>query len=179
MRGSLVALLLTGALGLGLGGCEIETNTVAIPVRGDVHITPTATRSPDGKIRVPIRVINEGGATLVLVPVKVNGRGPFDFILDTGASFSSVDRSLVHQLRLPHAGVSAHVQGIAGEITVPVIRIGDWTVGGQPLHGRTMPVLDLGGENIAGLLGSDELRQFGTVTVDYHRQRLILRSSGE
>jgi predicted aspartyl protease len=179
MRGPWTALLLAGALAFGLGGCEIETTIAAMPVRGDVHIAPTPTPSPGGRVSVPIRVINESGATLVLVPVKVNGHGPFEFILDTGASFSSVDRTLVRRLRLPHAGVSAHVQGIAGEIVVPVIRIGDWTVGGQPLHGRTMPVLDLGGDSIAGLLGSDELRQFGTVTVDYRRQRLILRSSGE
>jgi predicted aspartyl protease len=179
MRGSWTALLLAGTLPLGLGGCAIRSETVAVPVRGDVRITATPTRPPAGRVTVPIQVINESGATLVLVPVKVNGYGPFDFILDTGASFSSVDRSLVRRLRLQNAGVSAHVQGIAGDIVVPVIRIGGWTLGGQPLHGRNMPVLDLGSESISGLLGSDELRQFGTVTVDYHRQRLVLRSSAE
>jgi hypothetical protein len=35
---------------------------------------------------------------LILVPTSVNGRGPFDFILDTGAGTSLVSLDLARQL---------------------------------------------------------------------------------
>lgn len=37
----------------------------------------------------------------MVVPVKINGKGPYDFVLDTGATFTCVDRSLAEELRLP------------------------------------------------------------------------------
>jgi predicted aspartyl protease len=179
MRARWVAPILVGALTLGVGGFETE------PARGVVSAwTDTRTgrapspRSSDGAFAVPIRVITERGATIVFVQVMVNGRGPFDFILDTGASSSSVDRSLVQQLQLPLTGATAYVQGIAGEALAPVARVRTWTLGGRALRSRAMPVFELGDSRVAGLLGSDELRRFGAVTVDYRRQRLTLHHAG-
>lgn len=141
--------------------------------------TPTqqTTVTPAGDTSVPIRVVTTGKATLVLVPVEVNGRGPFDFVLDTGASTSTVDRTLVRRLRLPSTGETARVRGVTGESVVPVVRLRAWTVGGQPLAGRSLTVTDLGDPTVFGLLGSDELRRFGRITVDYQRKRLVLRQS--
>jgi predicted aspartyl protease len=154
----------------------------AVAVRADRHTVRTpvapAPRPSNGAFSVPIRVVTERGATIVFVQVMVNGRGPFDFILDTGASSSSVDRSLVQQLQLPLTGATTYVQGIAGEALAPVVRVRGWTLGGQQLRARNMPVFELGDTRVAGLLGSDELRRFGAVTVDYRRQRLTLHGSG-
>jgi predicted aspartyl protease len=153
----------------------------------------TATESPKakgkgrhatkpGEVSVPIQVINTQGETMVLVPVRVNGHGPYDFVLDTGASSSTVSRSLVRRLRLPRTGSTAHVRGVAGATVVPLVTVGRWTVGGQRLHGRSLPVIDLGGDfgagQVSGLLGSDELRRFGAVRLDYKHERLVLRDSG-
>ncbi|MCW2919252.1 MAG: hypothetical protein JWN52_7320 [Actinomycetia bacterium] len=110
-----------------------------------------------------------------MVPIKVNGRGPFEFILDTGASTSTLDRSLMSRLKLPRTGQTARIQGVTGRATVPVVRVRSWTLGGQSLSGRSLTVINMGDPNIAGLLGSDELRRFGRVTVDFQKKRLILR----
>src|SRR6266705_6563669 len=37
----------------------------------------------------------------ILVPVKINGQGPYKFVLDTGATFTCIDQKLVDELKLP------------------------------------------------------------------------------
>lgn len=124
---------------------------------------------------LPMRVINSNGGTLVFVPVRVNGNGPYEFVLDTGSSNSSVDRSLVRRLGLPRTGTQHRVQGATGSGVVPVVRVREWTLGNVPLRGTTMSEVDLG-IGVAGLLGSDELRRFGSVTLDFDNNRVLFRN---
>ena len=135
--------------------------------------TESATTTVGRQVSIPVRVLTTGRATLVMVPVKINGRGPFEFILDTGASTSTVDRALVRRLALPRTGQTARVRGVTGASVVPLVRLRSWTVGGQSLAGRNLTVTDMGEPGIFGLLGSDELRRFGRVVIDYQRRRLI------
>src|SRR5213593_2208651 len=37
----------------------------------------------------------------IIVPVKINGQGPYKFVLDTGATFTCIDAKLVDELKLP------------------------------------------------------------------------------
>src|SRR5213082_2801952 len=37
----------------------------------------------------------------IIVPVKINGKGPYKFVLDTGATFTCIDQKLVDELKLP------------------------------------------------------------------------------
>jgi predicted aspartyl protease len=60
---------------------------------------------------VGFRLIRD--SSIILVPVVVNGQGPFEFIFDTGADDVVVDTSLVKRLALRSAG-SAHQATIAG-----------------------------------------------------------------
>lgn len=80
--------------------------------------------------RVPLQVV-EGpqAATLALVPVFINGQGPFAFALDTGASTSLVDRGLVNQLQLQVAEAARAVTGVACETTPGQIQVDQWRVG--------------------------------------------------
>ena len=55
--------------------------------------------------RIPMRVV---AGRLLIVPVTLNGAGPFPFLLDTGATCSVVDEALADRLRLPRAGVVPH-----------------------------------------------------------------------
>ena len=56
-----------------------------------------------------------------MVDVRINGKGPFHFILDTGASQTIVDESLTRELSLPSA------EGLGGRATVTIeeFRVGD------------------------------------------------------
>jgi predicted aspartyl protease len=186
VRGQRLGAAVVAALGLlavTAADCQVTDQPGAAP-----SITSTKSPKPKkggsstrpGEVSVPIQVITAGGETMVLVPVKVNGHGPYNFVLDTGASSSTVSRSLTRRLSLPRTGSTAHVRGVAGATVVPLVDVDRWTLGGQRLHGRSLPVLDLGADfgsgQVSGLLGSDELRRFGAVKLDYKHRRLVLRA---
>ncbi|HET9967321.1 MAG TPA: aspartyl protease family protein [Streptosporangiaceae bacterium] len=128
-------------------------------------------------VTVPIKVARHGNATLELVPVTINGRSPFVFMLDTGSSVSSVSRRLAARLRLRSSGGTTQIRVVVTSPQVPLAAIGAWTLGTAALAPETVAVLPLaktGGGSVAGLLGSDELRRFGSITADFSRQQLRL-----
>jgi predicted aspartyl protease len=176
-RTVIVGLLLTMALQI-VGGCA-DTRVSAVRDRSAVPqvaiTTPTPTPTPEHpSITLPMRVVRGNGGTLVYVPMRVNGRGPYEFVLDTGSSNSSVDRSLVRRLGLPRTGQQHPVQGVTGSGMVPVVRVHHWTLGGLPMHGTSLSVVDLG-IGVGGLLGSDELCRFGNVILDFRHNKLVIQ----
>ncbi|MFE9646731.1 aspartyl protease family protein [Streptomyces sp. NPDC006365] len=133
---------------------------------------PSAARtSPGGAREVPLRVVEQGGRTLAFVPVSIEGRGPFSFALDTGASTSVVDENVAERVGLERTGERRSVSGVLGTGEVPVARVDQWEVGDVRLDPGEVTVIDLGpprgGGGIQGLLGSDVLSDFGSITVDY------------
>ena len=129
---------------------------------------------------VPLHVVKHGDRTLALVPVTINGRGPFAFALDTGASTSAVDRGLARRLRLGKTGEKIDLSGVTGSATVSVVLVRHWRAGEARLPTQRLAAVDLGparnGERLQGLLGSDVLNDYASVTVDYDAGRLTLRS---
>ena len=173
-RRRITGLLLAAVLPIA-AGCAGER--VQPPVAQNSHValatpTPTPTPAAAGRITLPMRVVNSNGGTLIYIPIRVNGHGPYDFVLDTGSSNSSVDRSLVHKLGLRHTGEQHPVQGVTGSGVVPIVKVRRWTLGGVALRGKSLSVVDLN-MGVAGLLGSDELRRFGDVTLDFRNNRLV------
>lgn len=142
-----------------LAGC------VAVEERDD----PSAARTSASE--VPLRVVEQGGRTLAFVPVSIEGRGPFSFALDTGASTSVVDEDVADRVGLERTGERRPVSGVLGTGEVPVARVDQWEVGDIRLDPGEVTVIDLGpprgGGGIQGLLGSDVLSDFGSITVDY------------
>src|SRR5438105_10885337 len=60
----------------------------------------------------------------VVVPVMVNGRGPFRFIVDTGANHSTISPGLARELGLtPSLSSSIVLDGITGTAQVSFVRI--------------------------------------------------------
>lgn len=128
---------------------------------------------------VPLQVVKQGDRTLALVSVTIDGRGPFRFALDTGASASAVDRGLAQQLGLRRTGQKVSISGVAGSATVSIVRVSHWKVGDVRLSPQRLAAIDLGsprnGEQLNGLLGSDVLNDFASITVDYDDETLTLR----
>jgi predicted aspartyl protease len=179
----IAGLLLSAALQVAAGCADARVGMVrAQRSFGSLIATPVPTPSllpsvPGGEgtqISLPMRVVRGNGGTLVYVPMRVNGHGPYEFVLDTGSSNSSVDRSLVRRLGLPRTGQQHPVQGVTGSGMVPVVRVHRWTLGGLPMHGSALSVVDLG-IGVGGLLGSDELCRFGGVTLDFRHNRLLIQ----
>ena len=53
---------------------------------------------------------------MVIVPVSINGAGPFHFVLNTGTSRTMVDRKIAEQLSLPRVEQSIAV-GAQGTVS--------------------------------------------------------------
>src|ERR1700759_3553245 len=51
------------------------------------------------------------GRSLMIVPVMLNSSGPYDFVVDTGARRTTIDRPLASELHLARLGPT-HVTGV-------------------------------------------------------------------
>jgi hypothetical protein len=146
-----------------------------MPTTGAPSAVPSVARTPS-EAMVPMAVISYGQSQVELVPVYVNGHGPYAFLLDTGSSISSVSRQLAAGLSLPRTGKIARIDGVATTSRAPLVSITDWRLGRYRLAPEAVAALDIPGnaDSVAGLLGSDELRRFGEVTIDFRHLRLQL-----
>ncbi|MFJ9012525.1 aspartyl protease family protein [Streptomyces canus] len=136
--------------------------------------------SPGAAREVPLRVVEQDGRTLAFVPVTIEGQGPFMFALDTGASTSAVDDDVADRVGLEPTGERRSVSGVLGSGQVPVAQVDQWNVGDERLDPGEVTVIDLGplgeGGGIRGLLGSDVLSDFGSITIDYDDSVLTIRA---
>ena len=120
---------------------------------------------------------------LILVPTHVNGRGPWEFILDTGAGMSLLTPSLAGELGIVSSG-AREGRGAGGRVQVTIARveslaIGEARGGGMPV-GVTADVDRIGaavGHRIEGDIGYDFLRAF-RLTIDYRRRVVRLAPGG-
>src|SRR2546423_9144237 len=131
-------------------------------------ITPTmlARKSAKAKFRLP------GGAQpLVLLPVKVNEQGPFEFILDTGAGTSLISTELAEQLGVRVLG-SKEGQSAGGKVSVSLAKVDSLAVGEAKLADLDVGIVDLShigktvGAKIDGDLGYNFLHHY-RVSIDY------------
>ena len=94
--------------------------------------------------------------TRMTVEVKVNGRGPYRFLVDSGADSSVVGQRIANELQLP-VGTRVTLNGMTGTAIVDRVLVDELTVGPTTIRDLEIPALaerDLGGE---GLIGIDAL----------------------
>lgn len=154
---------------LAVGGCE-----GALPARVAVQ-TDTAAGE------VPLRVAGRGGAVL-MVAVQINGAGPYNLVLDTGATLMCVDERLARQLSLPgKTGAIGLGAGVGGSGRVELVQVDSVRVGSSTVRNLTACVLDLrhlrdlGAGGVSGLLGLNFLTNFH-VTLDFEQQVMTLQA---
>lgn len=98
------------------------------------------------------------------VPVLVNGKGPYDFIIDTGATHSIVFGNLaaIHQFA-PTGGPPQRVLGLAASGRFPTYHVGEIALGPAKLANVVTVVLDewkVGDVAPYGVLGLDFLERY-------------------
>jgi predicted aspartyl protease len=111
----------------------------------------------------------------VVVPVMVNGRGPFRFIVDTGANHSTISPRLVRELGLkPAEEASIILDGITGTakvsfVTIDRLQAGALTMGSTDLPVVWAPVM-AGADGILGAAGLTEK----SLQIDFLRNRVAI-----
>jgi predicted aspartyl protease len=114
----------------------------------------------------------------VVAPIMVNGKGPFRFVLDTGANRSAIAERTLKLLALaPDAMSTVNVHGITGQAIMPSAVIGEMRAGELVFRNQRLPVLpDSVFANVDGILGIDCLQQ-ARIEVDFERDRVTIRKS--
>lgn len=93
----------------------------------------------------------------MMAPVSINGQGPFQFLMDTGANVSCVSRALADRLDLA-PGPSARVHTIVGVRDRPSVVIDHLQVGSRSRKAVKAPSMPFSGADVDGVLGVDWLK---------------------
>jgi predicted aspartyl protease len=111
----------------------------------------------------------------MMAPVGINGQGPFNFILDTGANVSCVSNELAQRLMLAPAGASP-VHTMVGVRSRPSVLIDNLKVGGRDRRAVRAPSLPAFGSQVDGVLGVDWLKGQRLV-LDFRRRSIEITKS--
>jgi hypothetical protein len=162
------ALVLAQAEGAALSGSLDYTGPSGSP--------PTALTGGQGTT-VPLTVSPLTGDVSLSVAVRFAGGSRRSFVVDTGSSQSVVSSSVARSESLRSTDLAQRQATVCSTITVPLVHSGAWSIPGvvlapQLLGDTAFGAIGAGG--IDGLLGSDQLRRFGWVVLDYSGGRLVL-----
>jgi predicted aspartyl protease len=114
----------------------------------------------------------------IIAPVMIDGKGPFRFLVDTGANGSMVTPALVQALGLtPVQDTNERVEGITGTEQLPWVPIKSLRIGDIVKHNLRLPIgyspVLAGLDGILGLAGFGAVR----VVVNFHHNRVIIDRS--
>jgi len=139
---------------------------------------PANADSPDeNTVRIGFRTVNQ---FLIMVPVSINGAGPFNFLLDTGATNSDIDRGLADQLSLPGVG-EEEVGGLQGTVRLSVVHAESISVAGRTVRDLNLNVLSKANglpSKVSGILGEDFLGHFDLLIDNEHHVIQLQQGAG-
>ncbi len=114
----------------------------------------------------------------VTAPVYINGQGPFEFIVDTGANRSAVSSTLAQSLALPLRG-EADVHALTGVFRAPMAEVDHFHAGTLDLRATLLPVIDGGvlgeAQGVLGVQSMDGRR----LIVDFEHRQLMVSNASE
>jgi len=167
-----IAASLSLGLGAGFGGALVSPFTArANPVFATSEDSPLAAHdyAPPTDLMTLADVYRR-----MTAPVKVNGQGPYPFVVDTGANRSVISIELAAELGLA-TGPREMLHGVAGQemvaVTTATLNLGARDQVDTVLS--LLPQASIGGP---GMLGVDRLRD-QSLTLDFLGQRLEIETS--
>lgn len=163
---------LLGLLAMSLSGAKAQSPAPTALPAGQ----PETVGEPGPEFATPTRLDRVGR---VVAPVFVNGRGPFRFVLDTGANRSVISAATADALGLvAHPEAQANVHGVTGSASLPVVDVASLAVGDLSFENQRMPVLSSPVfAGVDGILGIDCLQE-ARIEIDFERDRVTIRRSG-
>lgn len=107
------------------------------------------------------------------VEVKVNGSGPFRFLVDSGADRSVIGAALATRLALATGG-TVTLQSVAGASRIGTVMVDRLDVGTSQIHGILAPALPEQFLGSQGILGIDALAE-QRLMMDFDRKTITLQ----
>jgi hypothetical protein len=124
---------------------------------------------PENRLQARVRITSQ---SLMTVPVVINGIGPYDFLLDTGTTETTVDQKLAAEIGLSTTGRTTIVSIQGGETTMFTAAAESVSVAGSLVHNLTLGVvksLASAPAKVRGILGEDFLSNFDLLLDYQHR----------
>src|ERR1700749_3658738 len=113
-----------------------------VPLALRIPVLSAETHCPGNVASVPLRLVN---GYQMIVAITINDSQPYEFLLDTGAQFTMIDPSLVHELHLEQRG-SAPVAGNGFQTRSSVVLLNRLAVG--PSASARLAALEFNVQNI-------------------------------
>jgi len=177
--GGVLLLLLLAGVGAAAADATTAPQPAATAAVAGPESQPDAKSEakPEAMYASPTRADRVGR---ILAAVEINGRGPYRFIVDTGANSSALAPRVAEELALPPIEGGVQVHGVTGTAMLPAVHVDSLRVGGIVLPPGTLPVLPgdifAGADGILGVAGIQQMR----MEVDFARDRVeITPSSGK
>ena len=173
---ALQALLALGG-GLTMRDLFAEPN-IGTRLPGTPEDLSGALADPEPLFAAPTRLDRIGR---VMTHVMVNGKGPFRFVIDTGASRSTLAPHLARALSLkPSIGRNVMLNGVTGAAEVSTVAVDSIEIGALRFEKQDLPVIFTSimgnADGILGVAGFQDQR----IDVDFKRDRVsVLESNGK
>lgn len=151
---------------------EVTPPPPAAPAAAATADSATPPEAPEDPFTLPA---SAASGFRFSVPVMVDGRGPFPFVVDTGADHTTLSTELADALALPR-GRNVRLHSITGESIVPTARVDRLEVGSRSISDVSLALLSRAGLGAPGLLGLDAVAD-QRVTLDFKRREMTVRRS--
>jgi Aspartyl protease len=153
-----------------LPGTQAPGSTSHLP---EVPLDEVVSEQNEPKFVAPTRRDRIGR---IWAPVKIDGKGPFRLVLDTGASHSAVIQRTADALADPKMDDMILVTGVTGSATVPAFRVASMEVGELLLGPTYLPIVPDVFGGAQGVLGREGLQDM-RVYADFGRDQLTITHS--
>lgn len=131
---------------------------------------------PDAAAQTGTRLgYEEDRSERMTVPVSIGGRGPYRFVVDTGAERTVISSDLADRLNLG-PGLTSVVHSMTEVSRIATVVIPELVVGGKRVRGINAPALERHNLGAEGMLGVDSL-QSQRVAFDFIRQEMTIMPS--
>jgi hypothetical protein len=131
------------------------------------------------RVTVPFELLKSGH---MAVMVKVNGKGPYRVVFDTGAPLNLFNNKLAKEAGLLKDAPPTFLPGFGsvGEVKVKELQVGDEKAEDTPAMVMDHPLVELMGKHVGPLYGIVGYPFFARykMTIDYQAQTLTLVSNG-
>lgn len=152
-----------------------STPIAAEPQKLDVEVTPT--NSIDRTTITEDVAIKTDNADRMTVPVSVSGKGPYEFLVDTGSERTVISRELAKHLRLT-SGRAAILHSVMGANDVATVHIPHLKVSSNVISVIDAPALSASNIGADGMLGVDSLRS-QRVLFDFKAKTMSITPSNQ